>query len=538
MKKNRSNILLVLVSFVIAGCGTMNTGDGWKRYAADSTPLFSEEKVTQLLKGCTPSSTDPATCKTDSPGSFEDAYVKSRNAQDGAPEAKTMVRAGMAVGELLCDQFFTELKRSQNSNANVREQTNLGGGLTNTLLAIGKANASISNTIAAAFSFAGASMETYNSTMLFAPDVVKVRELVRKAQDEIRNEITEKAPPTNFHDGVRALNAFLYQCHLVGINELVQKAVARGDPGLEHGTTAREAFALTAASNDIVQLASNFGKVTLDTTDLSYLYWHFVVGTKGEREVAVVAAFLDDFFPNPYQADVTPAFKDAIKNDPVAVELNEVVDNVDWQASARPSLFKLSADKTLKANTPEIRATLRKLDATLKLADKVVAAKSEVVQAGEVFDAAFKAAASSASTVAQECGKDAPQPNSLKPAIAALAEALEKMKVVATKQMSLPPADSARYLLVANAVQRTKNPIGNDEVLKTWCTGNPLTLASQNASAPTVTPAFNLTQQKLATAFKLTPSKVTTAHDLTLPKLIKTPVVPAKETRSYIINMR
>jgi len=458
----RIGLMIVATTMLLTGCGTIGTksAGGWRYYDQDGGQVIGEERIKELLYGrcANPGSPNASGTSCQPSGeSFIALYGKSAANPDNEADAAKMVRSGIVVGELLCDQFFAAIKEAVNVNSNVRGQTNLVGGLTNTLLGIGKANSAISNSIAAGFSFAGASMETYNAAMLFAPDPVKVRDLVRKAHDAVREQIVTTSPPGNFHDAIRGLNSFLYQCHLVGINELVQKAVASGKPGLEFDTTARTAFAMLAISTEVVRLAPVFDESTLNDTELRDLYWSQVEGLRGVRETMFVGRELSRLSKPPLVQDSpenwASASKDVLKDLDAAVK---TVANVsDFPKGAKPEKFR--PDESLKARLAEIQSSLRKIDDSMKLKEKVAAARTTLQNKWAAFDDSYAAALGATKEVLDATGpgciKGDPKEEAVKMAAGKL-RARHKSLTDQLSAMDAPPADLVKYAVVNSLLEK------------------------------------------------------------------------------------
>ena len=484
---------MAIAAFALAGCGTIDTkpSSGWRYYDQDSRPVLADELINEMLYGCPNSATGSEmekrrwqSCKPGSPvpASFSALYEESKSDRTDPSKAQEMLRAGMTVGELLCDDLFTGLKRAQNINANVRDQTNLVGGLTNTLLAIGKANAAISNTIAAVFSFSGASMEAYNANMLFAPDIVKVHRLVRKSQDVIRKELTSNSPPTNFHDGISALNSFLYQCHIVGINELVQTAIADGKPGLEAETSARKTFLSRAISEGTIKLSERLGVTTLNETQLRDLYWLFVQGAGNAREKAYLGNILSKLEP--------PAFD--VRDDQLQVPIDMEFAQLSQTANKLyrgPAPKQYALKDTLKNMSAEIHEKLSLLNSPMKLSEQTTIARSALANAWKKFDEGYSAALAAAKIFTADgelCTTDATtQVDKAKRSVADLRTSFATME---RENLAFPSADLAKLLLVKYLVAKLPDEKSLDaDAIKKLCDQKSGFLANTSKVQPTPT---------------------------------------------------
>lgn len=203
-------VLPVLVIAALGGCSSLK--------APVPEPTFAQ--VSKLDKTILSRAVDD----------FYARYVSSADPTSASTEnAQAMLNAGRVLIELHCEEYLDAIGQSTQAAGNLRQQTNLVGGLSSALMGVGGASAPGIAGVASTFSFLGASMDAYSTAYLFADAGTSIIKLVHSAQELYMNEVTKNFE-NNVLDHTGAMHILLgYQsiCRPAKIRALVNDAVSK-----------------------------------------------------------------------------------------------------------------------------------------------------------------------------------------------------------------------------------------------------------------------------------------------------------------------
>lgn len=149
---------------------------------------------------------------------------KSAAAMDGA------WRTGVAYINLQCNAYIDGVGLANQAADNERRQTSLVGGLTASLMGLNSMNARDIAGVAAAFSFAGSSMDTYTSSYLFSDAAKSITRIVRESQAAFLTSVADQGGVSTLHVGevVNLLVGYQAVCRPAHIRAMVDELVANG----------------------------------------------------------------------------------------------------------------------------------------------------------------------------------------------------------------------------------------------------------------------------------------------------------------------
>ncbi|MBX3670651.1 MAG: hypothetical protein KF778_19795 [Rhodocyclaceae bacterium] len=142
---------------------------------------------------------------------------------------KALLAEAMSMAEFRCNQYFDTLGKVHQDLAFNRKETSLAGGAISASLGLANASAkSIANT-GALFGFTTASMDSFQDTYLFSPDVESVRRL---ALDALRTNAAQisadiHAKKLTYSGVVSYVKQYESNCQPAAIRDFVNKAVSQ-----------------------------------------------------------------------------------------------------------------------------------------------------------------------------------------------------------------------------------------------------------------------------------------------------------------------
>jgi len=163
----------------------------------------------------------------------DDFYVRykaSADATTASPQnAQALLNAGRVLIELRCEEYLDAIGQSTQAAGNLRQQTNLVGGLSSALMGVTGSSAKEIAGVASAFSFAGASMDAYSTAYLFADAGTSIIKLVHSSQELFMNEVDKslQGAALNHTNAVHILLGYQSICRPAKIRALVNDAISK-----------------------------------------------------------------------------------------------------------------------------------------------------------------------------------------------------------------------------------------------------------------------------------------------------------------------
>lgn len=144
----------------------------------------------RLISPPGPALQNTALSPTGSPDWLEDRFADSVRAA-AKPDAGTdsfakAQKEARGVVDYRCTQYFRSLGRASQDLGYTRQETSLTGGVAAGMLGLAGQSAKVIANTAAMFGFASASMDAYESSYLYSPDVGLVEQLVRENLKKIQ----------------------------------------------------------------------------------------------------------------------------------------------------------------------------------------------------------------------------------------------------------------------------------------------------------------------------------------------------------------
>ncbi len=163
----------------------------------------------------------------------DDFYARYESSADptraSTENAQAMLNAGRVLIELNCEEYLDAIGQSAQAAGNLRQQTNLVGGLSSALMGVGGASAGGIAGVASTFSFLGASMDAYSTAYLFADAGTSIGKLVHSAQELFMSEVNRNLQNTvlDHTDAMHILLGYQSICRPAKIRALVNDAVSK-----------------------------------------------------------------------------------------------------------------------------------------------------------------------------------------------------------------------------------------------------------------------------------------------------------------------
>lgn len=161
---------------------------------------------------------------------FYTRYKASAELTTASPQnAQGLLNAGRVLIELRCEEYLDAIGQSTQAAGNMRQQTNLVGGLSSALMGVTGSSAKEIAGVASAFSFAGASMDAYSTAYLFADAGTSIIKLVHSSQELFMDEVNKSLQNTvlNHTNAVHILLGYQSICRPAKIRALVNDAISK-----------------------------------------------------------------------------------------------------------------------------------------------------------------------------------------------------------------------------------------------------------------------------------------------------------------------
>ena len=191
------------------------------------SPKVFEDTNPDRLKGF-----NDALAKAKGTATEKDATAKATTAEEkpGPKEFKNLLKEGAALVEYNCTLYFDRLGKAQQEIGFTRKETSLAGGVVSGALGLAHATTKTVANTAAAFGFTTSSMDAYQDSYLYSPDVGAVQTMVAARmdifkKDNITTQLDDQKSPT-YTGVVSLLTQYEAICQPHGIRALINKAVA------------------------------------------------------------------------------------------------------------------------------------------------------------------------------------------------------------------------------------------------------------------------------------------------------------------------
>lgn len=134
------------------------------------------------------------------------------------------LRAGFALSDLYCKNFFRRVSSHSQQRGYARNNTNDVGAAISAILGLSSASPALAGGIGAGFGLADSVFRTYDQQFLISPDLGAVQTRVFSEQAAFARE-TYKNPPDNLFDATIAISDHANYCSYVGMKRLIGAAL-------------------------------------------------------------------------------------------------------------------------------------------------------------------------------------------------------------------------------------------------------------------------------------------------------------------------
>jgi hypothetical protein len=159
---------------------------------------------------------------------FRCTFFKSLDQETPARRVEIVqghVKAGFALSDYYCDNFFTRIAEHAGKRKFARNSTNDVGALVSTVLGLAAAGSGITGGVGAGFGLADSVWRNYDENFLVSADLPTLQRLVQSEQDKYR-ETVYKAIPDNYPDATIAILRYANLCSFVGMRGLLTQSMA------------------------------------------------------------------------------------------------------------------------------------------------------------------------------------------------------------------------------------------------------------------------------------------------------------------------
>jgi hypothetical protein len=145
------------------------------------------------------------------------------------------VRAGMALSDHFCTNFFDRIAENYGKRRFGRNVTNDVGTMVSTVLGLAAAGSGVTGGIGAAFGLLDGTWRNYDESFLVDADLPTLQGLVMSEQQKFRRDLPD-AMPDNFFDGTNVILRYANLCSFVGMRRLMtatmrDRTVSNAQPG-------------------------------------------------------------------------------------------------------------------------------------------------------------------------------------------------------------------------------------------------------------------------------------------------------------------
>lgn len=140
----------------------------------------------------------------------------------GAGQVAAHVKAGFALSDYFCDDFFDRIAEHSGKRRFARNTTNDVGALMSTILGLASAGSGWTGGISAAFGLADSAWRNYDENFLVYADLPAVQKLVNAEQDKMRKTYVA---PDNYPDATNLIIRYANLCSFVGMRGLLTESM-------------------------------------------------------------------------------------------------------------------------------------------------------------------------------------------------------------------------------------------------------------------------------------------------------------------------
>lgn len=156
--------------------------------------------------------------------------LRFRTSDVGQDDYTRHLKAGLALADLYCDDYFRRIAVRKQTRQFGRSTTNDVGTAASAALGLATAGSVVTGGAGVLFGLLDGIYRNYDAAFVVEPDLGKMLDLVKTAQTQFRDNVTE-APPASFADANSAITAYAQLCSYAGMDELLNVALEAGsDP--------------------------------------------------------------------------------------------------------------------------------------------------------------------------------------------------------------------------------------------------------------------------------------------------------------------
>lgn len=154
--------------------------------------------------------------------------VRFRTGTDvGAADFNRHLKAGLALSDLYCDDYFRRIAVRKQTRQFGRSTTNDLGTAASAALGLAKAGSITTGGAGVIFGLLDGIYRNYDSAFVVEPDLGKMLELVKTAQGAMRDTFKTNAP-ASFADANSAITSYAQLCSYAGMADLLNVALEAG----------------------------------------------------------------------------------------------------------------------------------------------------------------------------------------------------------------------------------------------------------------------------------------------------------------------
>lgn len=139
-------------------------------------------------------------------------------------DVESHVRAGLALSDYFCDNFFERIAEHSGKRRFARNVTNDVGALVSTVLGLAAAGSGVTGGIGAGFGLLDGTWRNYDDNFLVSADLPTLQKLVYSEQDKFR---TALRMPGNYPDATNIILRYANLCSFVGMRSLLTSSMAQ-----------------------------------------------------------------------------------------------------------------------------------------------------------------------------------------------------------------------------------------------------------------------------------------------------------------------
>lgn len=272
---------VVMVSLVLAGCSTIDRSRPTMEADATEAGYEGAVLIRELAQAYDFNTRDPG-CRA-LPPSYQErdkesvrslsrlyggiegvgkefgcsGYRQFDTEDKGKAAALHHLNAGVALSDLYCDNYFRRISMHYQKRRFGQGVANDAGTAASAGLGLASAGSIVTGAAGALFGLIDGAFRNYNDSFVVEPDLKKVFDLVRKAQDQSKVAYAA-APPVNFFEARSQITRYAQLCSYVGMSLLVNKTLDKGiaassmvDESMLEFVTAKGAFQKAKAERDL-----------------------------------------------------------------------------------------------------------------------------------------------------------------------------------------------------------------------------------------------------------------------------------------------